>query len=201
MFEIRIDKQALTQFERQIKGIPNALPRVMSRGLNRTATQARTKVKKLLASETGLKSGQILKRLTLLKASYTVWRSGVVVKRSRLSLSLLNPKPAARGGLSVKAGRKRVLIRRAFTVGKLWFIRLPQAGGYKGTIGVTEAQEIDGRTLVARKPIAAIKGPILSKIYVEAEAEAARIYAESVRQAAKNIKDQVDLLLERKRAG
>jgi len=197
MFSVRIDNRQLKAFERQLRRIPNALPRVMSRGLNRTATQARTQVKKFLAKETGLKSGEVNKRLTLLKASYSIWRSGVLVSRRRLSLSLLNPKKTARG-LSVKAGGRRVLIRRGFTVGKLWFMRLPVGGGLASTIGVDEAQEIDKRTLVPRQPIAAIKGPILARVYAGADEAAARIYAEAARKTAKNVKEQIDLLLQKR---
>jgi hypothetical protein len=200
MFEVRVNDRDLKRLERQLAGIPRAMPRVMSAGLNRTATGARTKIARTLAGETGIKVGSVRQRLSLIKATHARWRSGVRVSSKRLSLSVLQPRETRRG-LTVKHGRKRVLIRRAFSARKQWFIRQPISGTQKGILGVGEALAIGDQKLVARLPVGAIKGPILARVFAGAESEAARIHAESMNLLAKNIHDQVRRILAQRRAG
>ncbi len=197
MLELRYNKAKLKQFERELRNFPRALPKVMSKGLTRTASSARTEMSRSLSKRTGLKVGQVKKGLRLEKASYSNWRSAVTVSRKRLSLSILQPQRTA-GGLSVKHLRKRVMVRQAFPALKGWFIRLPAAGGYKQTIGVSEALEIDPKKKVGRLPIGRIKGPILARVFAGAQGEANRIYQESLARLEKNIHDQVNLILRKR---
>lgn len=197
MLEVRFDDDKLKKLQRELKGIPKALPKVMSRGLNRTATSARTAISRSLSSRTGLKIKNVRNRLTLQKASYSNWRSAVRISGKRLSLSYQQPRRTAKG-LSVKYQRKRVMVRKAFPALKGWFIRLPKAGGYKQTIGVKEALEIDPARKAGRLPIARIKGPILSQVFIGAQDEANRIQAEFSVKFTKNIHDQVNLILKRR---
>lgn len=197
MLEIRFDNEKLKKYQRELKGIPRALPKVMSRGLNRTATSARTAMSRSLASRTGLKIKDVRGRLALQKASYSNWRSAVRISGKRLSLSYQQPRQTSRG-LSVKHQRKRVTIRTAFPALRGWFIRLPKAGSYKQTIGVKDALGIDPAKKTGRLPIARIKGPILSQVYTGARGEVKRIQAEFSVKLAKNIHDQVNLILKRR---
>lgn len=198
MFEIRYDKAKLRRLERELRDFgKTALPRVMSRALTRTASSARTETARLLAKRTGLKIKDVRRRIFLQKASYANWRSAITISRRRWSLQLLNPKKTSKG-LKVKHQRKRVLIRAAFPVLKRWYMRLPAAGGYKGTIGVEEAIEIGPQKKVGRLPVARIKGPILSDVFVAAQDEAQRIYQQSLGKLEKNINDQVRLILKRR---
>jgi len=197
MLEIRFDDQKLKKFEQELRNIPRALPRVMSRALTRTASSARTQTARSLAQRTGLKIKDVRDRILLQKASYANWRSAIRISGKRLSLQYLRPRQISKG-LSVQYERKRIVIRTAFPALHGWFIRLPEAGGYKQTIGVKEAQQIDTRKKVGRKPIARIRGPILSQIFVQAEDQAKRIYQDSLRLLEKNVHDQVDLILRRR---
>jgi hypothetical protein len=199
VFEIRFDEAKIKQVERQLRGIPRALPKVMTRGLNRTATEARTKTSRLIAAESGMRVGDVRKNITLIKANYAHWRSAVRISRKRVSLRYLNPRQTSRG-LSVKAGRKRITLRRAFSALKGWFIRQPEGGGYAGVIGARTAWYWEEGALVGRLPISRIRGPVLSQIFEGAQAEANRIHRESMARLEKNIHDQVRLILQR-RAG
>jgi len=196
MLEIRFDEEKIKQVQRELRNFPKALPKVMSRGLNRTAMSARTQVSRFLSKRTGVKVKDVRNRLFLQKASYTNWRSGVGVSRKRLSLSLLGPKRTTRG-LSVKHRGKRVTIRRAFPALKGWFIRQEEGRRSGSTIGVEAAMSMEGK-LVGRLPISRIKGPILSWLYEGAKDDVNRIQAESAKRLAKNIHDQVNLILKRK---
>lgn len=198
MIEIRFDENKLRAVERMLADIPRALPQVMSRGLNRTATEARTQMSRELSQRTGLRVGDVRKRLWLERASYQSWRSAVTVSRKQLSLSYLNPQGTKRG-LSVKLGQTRLFIRRAFPALKGWFIRLPAAGGVKGNLSITQASQIsNSEKLVGRLPIGRIKGPALAQVYADAQDTANRIYAESLSRLEKNINDQVQLILRRR---
>lgn len=197
MLDIRYDKAKLKKLEKEMRRFPKALPKVMSRGLNRTARSARTQVARSIAGHTGIKVGDVKKRLYHQKATHRFWQSSVVVSQKRLSLSFLKPRRTAKG-LSVKHGRKRVKITKAFEALKGWFIRLPVSGGYKQTVGVSQALEIDSMEKEKRLPIARIKGPILAKVFTSAQQEADRIYSQSLAKLEKNINDQVKLILQRR---
>jgi len=198
MIELRYDKQKLKRLERELRGFgKTALPRVMSRALNRTAGQARTASSRLLSQQSGVKVGDVKKRIILKRASYSSWHSAIRVSSKRLSLRYLKPRQTRRG-LSVKSGRKRVTIRHAFPALKGWFIRLPAAGGYKQTIGVTQAKEIDQTRKVGRLPIGRIRGPILSRIFAAADEQVRDIQADSAHKLQENIDDQVQLILRRR---
>lgn len=198
MLEIRYDDAKIKQVERELRNFgASALPKVMSRGLNRTATQARTATSRMISKESGVKVGDVRRRIQLHRATYSNWRSAITVSRKRLSLRYLNPKQTQRG-LSVKSGSKRVTIKHAFYVLKGWFIRLPAAGGYKMTLGVEQAAEIDEIKKVGRLPIGRIRGPILAQIYVNAQQKAEQIHREHLIKLEKNIHDQVQLTLRRR---
>lgn len=63
MLEIRYDDRKLKDLQRTLAGIPNAMPRVMSRGLNRTATEARTQLSRFLSGKVGLRVKDVRSRL------------------------------------------------------------------------------------------------------------------------------------------
>jgi len=198
MFEIRYDDYKIKQLQRQLRDFgKNALPQVMSRGLNRTATGARTKTARMLSRASGIKVGDARKRLFLQRASYRLWRSSITVSRKRLSLKYLLPRGTKRG-LSVKSPVGRVKIKGAFFALGGWFIRLPASGGYKQTLGVEQALQVDPMAKVGRLPIGRIRGPILAQVYAGAQEQANRIHIESLRQLEKNIHDQVQLILRRR---
>ncbi len=197
MLEIKYDKLKLKRLEKELRRFPKALPKVMSRSLNRTAVSARTQIGRSISRQTGIKVGDVRSKLHLAKATYSFWRSGVIVSSRRLSLSYLKPRKTAKG-LSVRQGKRRVRITKAFEALKGWFIRLPVSGGYKQTIGVSQALDIDSMSKVKRLPIGRIRGPILSQVFTNAQQESNRIFNESLAKLEKNINDQVKLILQKR---
>jgi len=182
MFEIRYDDKKLKQLERTLKGIPRAMPKVMSRGLNRTATEARTKAGRFLSKATGLKVKDIRQRLTLQRASYRNWRSAIGVSRRRIGVIALAAKQTKKG-VTYKKGQKRVLIRHAFIT--------TMASGHTGVFK---------RKFSQRLPIVELRGPSLGQVFAGAPAETGRIHRESMQRLEKNIHDQVNLILRRRAA-
>ena len=181
MLEIRYDNDKIKRLERELRGFPkNSLPKVMSRALNRTGTEARTKVSRVFSRKLGLKVKDIRERVTLTRASYRNWRSVVKISRKRIPLIRFGARETNKGITYKKAG-ERVLIRHAF-----------KATMKSGHTGVFK------RKLSARLPISELRGPSLGQVFVSAQDEANRIYRESMQRLSKNIHDQVRLILKRR---
>lgn len=199
MIEIKFDDKKLKILERELRSFGrNALPKVMSRALNRTAMSARTASARFLSRETGVKIKDVRKRIIVERANYKIWRSAIRVSGKRLSLGYLQPR-MRKSGLSVKHGGKRVRVTKAFEAKRGFFIRQPRGGtGREHTIGVGRALEIDQSPRVGRLPIARIRGPVLAKVYTRTPEEVSRIQAESMNKLEKNVNDQVRLILSKR---
>jgi len=181
MIEIKYDDAKLKQLERTLSGIPRALPRVMSRGLNRTATSARTQVARQLSQLTGLGVSAVRKRIKMSKASYSNWRSTIPISSKRMPLIEFKAKQT-RKGVTYKREGSRILIRHAFLA--------TMPSGHRGVFK---------RKTSARLPIAELRGPSLGQVFSDAQDEANRIYRESLERLEKNIMDQVNLILQRRK--
>jgi len=181
MFEIRYDDKKIKQLERELQDFPkNSLPKVMSRALNRTATEARTKTSRMLAGEIGIKIGDVRKRITMSRASYRRWRSSIKISRRRIPLIRFGAKQTKKG-VTYKKDRKRVLISHAFIT--------TMASGHTGVFK---------RKFSSRLPISELRGPSLGQVYVNAQDAANQIHRESLSRLEKNIHDQVQLILRRR---
>jgi len=180
MLEIKFDDVKLKQVQRVLRDIPKALPKVMSRGLNRTATSARTQISRSLAKEIGLKIKDVRGKLSLQRATYSNWRSAVGVSSKRFGLIKFRARQTKKG-VTYKKGRKRILFRHAFIA--------TMKTGHRGVFL---------RKGPARLPIQELKGPSLAQVYKGARDDVNRIQAESAKRLAKNIHDQVNLILKRK---
>lgn len=196
MLEIRYDDRKLKDLQRTLAGIPNAMPRVMSRGLNRTADQTRTQLSRLINQHLKLGVRTARKEIYVHRASYGNWRASVQVANFRADISLLNPKQTSLG-VTYRVGKKTILLRHAFIAtgkskGRQVWLRSIYQIGYRKYI------EWQGRTMEAlytQKTAGAAQ-----VLLTEAGAEVDRIYAESQAKLEKNIHDQVQLIL-RRRAG
>ena len=182
MFEIRVHDEDLKRLEKTLAGIPRAMPRVMSRGLNRTAQQARTQTGRSLAKRTGLRVKDVRQRTILSKATYSRWRAAVSISTKRIPLIRFKAKQKAKGVTYKQPDTgKRVLIRHAFIS--------VMPSGHRGVFR---------RATSKRLPIVEQVGSSLKDIFSAAQEEAARIYTESAAKLARNIHDQVELILRRK---
>ena len=178
MLEIRYDKDKIRRLERELAGFPrNSLPKVMSRGLNRTATGARTATSRMLAGEASLKISDVRKRITLKKATYRSWRAGIKISRQRIPLISFGARQTKKGITYKKAG-ERVLIKHAF--------KATMKSGHTGVF----------RRMTSRRlPIAELRGPSMGQVFVGAQDKASVIYRDSMRKLEKNIHDQVRMIL------
>ena len=180
MLEIRFDDDKLKQLQRELKNFPKALPKVMSRGLNRTATSARTEISRSLSRRFGIKVKDVRDKLTLHRATYGNWRSAVGISGKKFGLIKFGARQTGKG-VTYRHERKRILIRHAFIA--------TMKTGHRGVFL---------RKGPARLPIKEIRGPSLAQLYTGARDEVNRIQSEFSAKLAKNIHDQVNLILKRR---
>lgn len=194
MIEIRLEDHKIRQFERMLAGIPNALPRVMSRGLNRTATEARTQASRRLSQATGLRVKDIRPRIVLKRATYKNWRSAIEFRAGGMPVVRFPHEPTTEGVTYRPSRRKHVLIRHAF--------RATMPSGHTGVF--LRARYAKGRYIPMKsrpKREAIYEQKVrLQDVFLESQAEMNRVYIESLARLEKNIHDQVQLIL-RRRAG
>ena len=214
MLEIRYDNDKIKRLERELRGFPkNSLPKVMSRALNRTASEGRTRLSRLLSQKLGLKVKDVRDRIILSKATYSNWRAFLRISRRRIPLLAFKARQTFKG-VTYSKGGNRVLIAHAFIqtmVGK--------KGGRKGDLHTTakyrraewfgsgltldQIDEVSHGGVYKRKsssrlPIQGLAGPSLGRVFVGTPELAKLIVDTSMQRLGKNIHDQVQLILKRR---
>ena len=183
MVEIKFDQAKLNAVRRQLAGFPRALPKVMSRAINRTATSARTKITSAIRDEVKIKLSAVRKSVRLRTASYGRWQADLAISPFRTPLIHFDAQRRKTGisyVINPKAGRK--MIKSAFIQ--------TMASGHRGVFR---------RRGKSRLPIVELFGPSVGAVFEETPAIAARIMAESGQDLTKNINDQVRMILDRAR--
>lgn len=190
MFEIRIDEQKIRQFEQMLAGIPNALPRVMSRGLNRTATEARTTTSRRLSQATGLRVSDIRPRIALRRATYKNWRSAIEFRAGGMPIVRFPHEQTPQGVSYRPSRRKTVLVSHAFIA--------TMPSGHTGVF--LRARYALGRyiSMKGKKKEAIYEQKIqLYQIFQQSQDVMNQVQIESLARLEKNIHDQVQIILRR----
>jgi len=204
--QIKIEDEELREFERRLGATANALPKVVSRGINRTADQGRTLISRRLRERMRLRDRDIKARLTIApRATYQRWLSRINIGTGGIPLLGFGARQTAAGitWAPPLAMGLRALIPHAFKAtmptGHMGiFIRAPVGGGFKGRIRAGEISE--GVKLVPRLPILAVVGPSLAEAYFNVGGLAAGCEKEVAEKLVPNINDQIYLILAGKRA-
>ena len=112
--DLTVDQRQLNRIGRTLEGIPNALPRVVSRSINAAAVQVRSGAVKRLSREMGVKQKQLRPRVRLLRASRRKWRARVFFDHRGIPAIRLDARQLAAGGVSYGASGARQRHPRAF---------------------------------------------------------------------------------------
>jgi len=203
--QIKIEDQELKEFECRLGATANALPKVVSRGINRTADQGRTLISRRLREQMKLRDRDIKARLTIApRATYGRWLSRINIGTGGIPVLGFGARQTAAGVIWAPplAMGLRALIPHAFKAtmptGHMGiFIRAPVGGGFKGRIRAGEISE--GVKLVPRLPILAVVGPSLAEAYFNVGGLAASCEKEVAGKLIPNINDQIYLILAGKR--
>jgi len=192
MIEIRFDENKIRQVERMLAEIPEAMPRVMSRGLNRTATEARTLTSRRLSQSTGLRVKDVRDRIAVERASSKNWRSAIRFRAGGLPIVRFGHEQTGQGVLWRPSRGKRILIRHAF-------IAIMKTG-HTGVF--LRARYAKGRFIPMKgrpKREAIYEQKLqLQDVFAQSQAEMDQVYIESLARLEKNIHDQVQLILKRR---
>ena len=183
--EVKFDEKKLRDIQRMLRSIPNAMPKVMSRSINRTAKSAKVKTAQRIGAEVNVKSKSLKSRIDLEKANPAKWQAKLGISKRRISLiSFKGTGQTKKGvGYRIVTGGARKLVPSAF-------IETVRKTGYKGVLL---------RMTEQRYPLAWLRGPSLGQIFEKAPGVAAEIIADAGKKLTKNIDAQVKYLLEKRK--
>jgi len=83
---VKFDKAKLAAIQKTLKGVPGAMPKVMARGINKTAAAAAAEIKRQVAGETTVKKKDVSKAIKISKANYNRWQADVNINDRRIPL-------------------------------------------------------------------------------------------------------------------
>lgn len=109
MIEVQYDKAQIMRLERRLSSMPQKVPVVLSRAINKTATFARAGAAREIKKEANIKIGDIKKSMGLTKANRSRLESVMDVNAKRIPL-------AAFGARQLKSGVSyRITARKKIT--------------------------------------------------------------------------------------
>ena len=114
---VKLDEAKLRSVRRMLSSVPGAMPRIMTRGINRTANSARAETTRQLGAKVNVRRSSIRKKINLVKATYSRWLARLGISRKRISLiSFKGTRPLKRKGVAyrIETGGGRQIVPSAF---------------------------------------------------------------------------------------
>lgn len=188
--EIKYDEAKLRKIQKMLRDIPNAMPKVMSRAINRTSKSALAEIARKIAAEVKITQAAIKKGIKITKATYTRWQAWLDLHTKRIPLIRFRAKPLKKGvsyQISKTGGRKKI------TEPARPFIQTMPISGHKGVFRRhTEKTK--------RLPIVQLFGPSLGGVFEGAAGIAAEVQESTTKKLEKNIDAQVAYILSKRRS-
>ena len=201
--EVKLDEKRLAEVQRMLAGIPRAMPKVMSRGVNKTVTKARTDLTNRLAGKVALKKKFIRENIFMRKASYKRWQATLTLGWWPINLKHFSARQTKKGvTYKIDKTGKRQLLTHAFILeqfGGNVFRRVTKGGGLVDRIKAAFGKDAPEQ-LVGRLPIEVRKGPSLKEVYNGDRALPSRTLKEAMANLNKNIDTQIKLILDKRAA-
>jgi len=186
LVEIEYDEARLARVRKMLRDIPQGMPRVMSRAINRTTTSARTEIARRISGQVKIKISDVRKGITIHKATYSRWQATLNLFTRRIPLIKFGARQLKKGvsyQISKIEGRKRI------TEAPRPFIQTMPSSH----VGVFR------RTGPQRLPIVQLMGTSIGSVFEHGGTVAPDVQKETSKKLEKNIDDQVKLILARKR--
>lgn len=181
--EIKFDEAKLRGVQRTLRHIPNAMPKVMCRAINRTTKSAKTETGRRISRTINIKQSAVKKRILMIKATFGRWVGTLAIGEKRFSLIHFKARQTKKGvtyKIEKSGGRKRIPVA---------FIRSPR--GVKVVFRRETPQ-------TKRMPIIALKGPSLGAVFEGARGIARGVTKAAYRNLEKNIDAQIKLALSKR---
>jgi len=153
-FSVKADVRDVTRMLNKVER--KVVPQAASTALNKTARQVNTKISRHISATSGIKVGEVKKRIQLLKASKNRLASSLWARGGRVPIDQLKGARQTKTGVRYNRGDGRKSTRRhAFMHNGKAFRRKSLGGG----------------KLVARLPIERQKGPSVPLEFIRNESE------------------------------
>lgn len=191
--EVRYDKAKLERLRRILKDIPDALPGLMSRAVNRTARTAKTDMARRIAAESRIKNVSALKKgIFLRKATRKNWVAILSITRKRIPLIRFKGTRKTKKGVKAPPGVRPIYLGRK---------KIKPAGGLirsafkqtmpSGHLGIFRRW----RPRTKRLPIAELYGPAPGEVFKGARKIAREVIRSTEKTLEGNIDSQVQYVL------
>lgn len=209
LVDIQFEEAKLKRIEQMLKGIPGALPKVVSRGINRTATMSRTEIIRQIQAKIKIKQKGIKQGLTLEKATKSKWAASIGISTKRIPLIYFNAREAKKGvtyQIDSSGARKQIKADELFSGGFIATMKSGHEGVFvRRKVRMTNMFEqiFKGKEVSERSNRGVIVerfGPSLGHYFEKASGIAAGIQSNTGELLARNIDDQIKLLLEKRGA-
>lgn len=187
--ELTVNERQLKEIQRILRGVPRALPKVVSRAINKSATRARAESVRKLAKHVNLKQKRIREDIQIQKATYSNWSAAVQARGSTIPIrefATTKIVPAGAGFHRPKRGITYMIERAAGRRDKPrgFFARMDS--GHIGVF-VREGKE--------RLHIHEQFGPSVGGTFANALSLIAAVTRDAYQNLEKNLDTQVDLIL------
>ena len=179
MIDVTFSKRDMDKLERTLQAVPKAMPRVMSRALNKTATTVRANTSRGLSKASGMKVSVVKKAVAFTKATYKKWVARLDVFGDKIPL------------IHFKARRQGTGV--AYNIGQK-FVH----GGFIQTMP-TGHKGVFKRKSEKRYPFRELHGPALGQLLKGSPGLLKKATAGAGALLEKNIDTQVDLILKKGR--
>lgn len=190
LVDIKFDEAKLRQVRYMLRDIPKAMPKVMSRSINRTSKSAVVEIARQIAGNVKITQAVVKKGIKVQKATYTRWRAWLDLNTKRIPLIKFRARQIKKGvSYQIKKGGGRQRI----TEPPRPFIQTMPASGH---VGVFKRHTERTRRL----PIVQLYGPSVAGVFEGASGIATDVQRTTAKRLVKNIDSQVAYILNKRRS-
>jgi hypothetical protein len=181
--EVKLDPNDVARIERMLSYVPKAIPRIFSRGLNKTATTARKESAQKLSKATGMKVNIVRRMILLVPATSRRWISKITVYARRVPYIRLCKISGVKDKAAFTAPENIPMWVKGKGMPDSPFIQMMP----RGHLGIFD------RMGPPRLPIREVFGPSFAEIFGGSQEIVDEIYRNASKNLAKNIENQVSL--------
>lgn len=225
---IKIDERQLAKIQKLLKNVPKGMPKAMSRGINKTALWARTRIARKIKEKSSLKVGDIRNAIKLRKATLKTWSAILDIDDERIPLikfkakqskkkhtflagakqsawlyyNIFKPKygPAAAFSMSYRVTRMFPVVTY-----EMFNQKKEITDAFIGTMpsghrGIFRRRAFGEGGEGGRHPLYELQGPSVGKLFEGSAGIARRVQIAASLKLTDNIHTQVGLLLKKRRA-
>ena len=112
--DVVVDQGMMNRLTRTLRAVPGGLKRVIPPAINKTATQGRTRAARRISKASGIKVGEVRKRIRIQRATRVRWAAALRLSNERLPLILFSARQTRRGVTYRLGGAKRSRLAHGF---------------------------------------------------------------------------------------